>query len=141
MNTCHTRMFFSCARGSRCASCNMSCLSLVIRSHPCFTAPCLTHCCFHSSLHLFWHRHPVLMTTPRCFSFNEFDRCHPQGGLTLAAWPKKALSQVTSPRPSLKSAASTHRQFTFEKKSSLDTDLGGLATSAAASKARQMLDS
>ena len=62
---CHTRIFFSCARGSRCLGC-IGVLSFlkVIPSHPCFVARSLMHLYTHHSRPHFRRLHPVRWTAP-----------------------------------------------------------------------------
>ena len=60
--TCHTRICFSCPRGSRCLRYSVECSLCVsqkaIPSHPCFVAPCLIHSCPHISPRPFLHFAP-----------------------------------------------------------------------------------
>ena len=52
---------------------------------------------------------------------------------SLAAWPNRALSQIVSPRASLKPAEHPPINF-FSRKDNFDTDFNDLATAAAASE-------
>ena len=82
----------------------MSCVvvlsfSKVIPSHPCFTAPCVTHSCLRTSPHRFLHVHPVRRLL-LCRS--SLRRVHPQPlckeGYALADWLNNPLSHVSPAR-------------------------------------------
>ena len=117
------------------------CFLEVIPSHPCVTAPLLTHSCPLISPRPFLHLHLVRLPLPRCYT----RRClHPlplcKEGYALADWLNNLLSHVMSPK-SLIEVSSEHTPIILpSRRGSLDTNVGDLATTLDASEVYDTTD-